>query len=313
MRIAASITSTGQVVNRTVARKVNEFCQKAFNMPNYNFIVAGDTDSFYITIDPLIQKIMPDETDKFKVAAFVDKVIKEKLMPVIEAATTGTYQYMNHMQNKQKYDREVIAESAVWKCKKNYSMMVIDNEGVIQTKPKKKVMGLIAKKSICPEWSAGYLMECYELAMMGEEVDIQERVQDIQEAFEWMSLSEIAVPTGVNGVEKWACPHNIFLPKTPHHVKAALYHNKIVADNGWRHILPIKSGDKIKMLPLKQPNKYNIKKIAFVDHLPPEFDLELDVDRLKIFKDKFIKPLQDYLDSVGWSHKRVAKITSLMR
>ena len=54
---AEAITLTGQVSIRWIERKVNEFCNKALKTEDVDYVIASDTDSIYMNLGPLVEKL----------------------------------------------------------------------------------------------------------------------------------------------------------------------------------------------------------------------------------------------------------------
>ena len=46
---------------------------KTLGTEDEDFVIAMDTDSVYITMDKLVKKVMPEETDKGKIIDFLNK------------------------------------------------------------------------------------------------------------------------------------------------------------------------------------------------------------------------------------------------
>jgi hypothetical protein len=63
-------------------------------------------------------------------------------------------------------------------------------------------------------------------------------------------------------------------------------------------------------LQLTKRNPLHDAVIAFVGDLPPEFDLNRYIDKEAMFERCFIKPLHNFIDSIGWDHEKKVDITS---
>jgi hypothetical protein len=91
----------------------------------------------------------------------------------------------------------------------------------------------------------------------------------------------------------------------PNHVKAAYYHNFVIDKEGlsgkYEHL---KTGDKIKILYIKKPNKYNIECIAFAEKWPKEFDSLFSVDYGKMFDKTLYSYVQRFYETVGWKLRK---------
>jgi DNA polymerase elongation subunit (family B) len=64
---------------------------------------------------------------------------------------------------------------------------------------------------------------------------------------------------------------------------------------------PIKEGDRIKFIYLREPNTIREDVITFANELPKEFDLHKYIDYEKQFEKVFLDPLTAIMDSIGWT------------
>jgi hypothetical protein len=261
-------------------------------------------NSFYMTLDPLIKKLgLNWKTEKDKCVSIMDKFIKEVIDPKIEELSNEIKEYLNSYEQRMFWEREVIAESAVFVAKKRYAMKVWNSEGVEYKDPKYKIMGLDSVRSSTPPWSKTMLVDAYKIAINGNESDLIKHVKECKKTFSKLSLNAIAIPTGVNGLEEYYDEKTIYKKGAQAHVKAALYHNKIIKDRDIKHIPKIESGAKILYLYLKKPNPYNFEVIGFENGMPLEFGLEKYVDKETIFKKGFLSPLQNFLNALKWEYE----------
>ncbi|MGZ7230678.1 hypothetical protein ACXWOM_09460, partial [Streptococcus pyogenes] len=85
LRNASAITLFGQVGIRWIARKVNEYLNKVCGTEGFDFIAAGDTDSIYVSVDKVIEKV---GLERFKttneVVEFMNQFGKKKMEPMID-------------------------------------------------------------------------------------------------------------------------------------------------------------------------------------------------------------------------------------
>lgn len=112
------------------------------------------------------------------------------------------------------------------------------------------------------------------------------------------------MPKGVNNIMKYYDDDNVFKSGTPRHVRASIVHNQMLEKLNIKSIPPITDGNKIKFVELKLPNPTTQPVIAFDTFLPSEFGLNEYVDYDKILRASFKKPLQIFLDSIGWENER---------
>lgn len=307
IRIASAITTTGQLVNRWNIARVNDYLGGLLGAPGFDFAFYGDTDSNYITLDKLVQKMGYGDRPDNDVVDMLDRFVKTKLDPVILKGTEDLALLTNAYENRMVWEREVIAKGSVFQAKKRYAMVVNDSEGVRYATPKLKFMGLEAKKSSTPEHCRKWLQECYRIAIEKDEAHLQERVLEIRKEFDKMSIEDISQPRSANNLEKFSNPATIYSKGTPIAVKAALIYNHQVRKLGLD--LPIiHSGDKILFVQLKSPNPVGESVIGYTGFFPREFGLERYVDRETAWSKTFLEPLQNYLNAIGWTHERKASV-----
>jgi DNA polymerase elongation subunit (family B) len=127
-------------------------------------------------------------------------------------------------------------------------------------------------------------------------------VLDYQKEFYQLPVEEAAFPRGVNNLKEYHDPSSIYRKSTPIHVRGALMYNHIVKERGLTDKYePIRDGDRIKFIYLREPNTIREDVISFTNTLPKEFDLHKYVNYEKQFQKVFLDPLSSIMDSVGWS------------
>lgn len=304
---AEAITSSGQLINKWTHVRVNDLLNKLLNTPGKNRTVAGDTDSLYLVMEDVVKALNVGHLDDNGIADALDNFMKKILSPKIDGFALELCEYMNGVQNKMVWEREVISPVSIFVRKKGYTMLVLDSEGVRFKDPKFKVTGLEAVKSSTPEWSRNYLKECYRIALDGDQDKLHTRVAEIRDAFYKLPIDAIAIPRGTNNISKNADPETIYIKGTPKHVKAALIHNWYVKQLGLG-IPELTGGNKIKYIDLKKPNPINQDVIGFAWFMPPEFKLDQFVDRETIFETAFMSPLKIFLEAIKWSHEPVISL-----
>ena len=299
-RIAEGITVSGQLSIRWIERKLYEYLNKACGTEGVSFAVAGDTDSIYITLAPLVEKFFKD-APKDKIVAALDKLCEVKIQPIINAAYEELADYMNAYEQKMFMAREVIADRGLWRAKKNYALNVWNSEGVAYSEPKLKVVGLESTRSSTPEMCRNAISDSIKLIMTAEESDIQVYIAKFKELFYGAAIEDISHNTGVKDIDKWACDEG-FISKTPYHVKGAMVFNRLVEEMELTgEYKTIRNGDKAKLIYLKKANPTHNNTITYPDILPPEFDLHKYVDKKTQWHKKFLDPVNSLLKIIGWS------------
>jgi DNA polymerase elongation subunit (family B) len=142
IRLAEAVTLSGQLVIQWIAQDVNEYLNKVLDTDNQDYIVAIDTDSIYVCLENLINKIMPDETDTDKVIDYLDKVCEKKITDIIDDSCARLGEYLNVYDQKMVMKREALSDKAIWTAKKRYVMNVYDLEGVRYETPDLKIINI---------------------------------------------------------------------------------------------------------------------------------------------------------------------------
>ena len=307
---AEAITLGGQLSIRWVEKDVNKFMNKILNTNNVNYVVASDTDSIYLKLDTLVEKVCKDKTPK-QITDFIDKAAEDKIQKVIDKSFDRLAKYVNAYGQKMIMKRELIANKGIWVAKKRYMMNVFDEEGVRYEIPKLKIMGVEAVKSSTPEVCRGKIKDAIRVIMNESEEVLIKFVNDFKEVFKTLSPEEVAFPRSCNNLNKYSDSSQIYKKGSPIHVKGSLIYNHNIYKNKLQRKYPlIKDGDKIKFLMLKQPNTVKDTVIAFSTRIPEEFDLHKYVDYDTQFEKTFTDPLRFILNSIGWKLEREASLES---
>ena len=305
---AEAITLGGQLSIRWIERDVNRFMNKILNTTNVNYIVASDTDSIYLRLDKLVEKVCKGKTTN-QIVDFLDKAAEDKIQKVIDKSFENLAKYVNAYEQKMYMKREAIANKGIWVAKKRYMMNVFDEEGVRYDIPKLKIMGVEAVKSSTPEVCRGKIKDAIRVIMNDSEDALIKFVKDFKEVFKTLSPEEVAFPRSCNNIDKYIESSQIYKKGTPIHVKGSLIYNHYILKNKLQRKYPlIRDGDKIKFLMLKQPNTVKDTVISFSTKIPYEFDLHKYVDYDMQFEKTFTDPLRFILDSIGWKLEREATL-----
>lgn len=302
-RIAEGITVSGQLSIRWIERKLDEYLNKVCGTTGQSFAVAGDTDSIYISLAPLVDKFFPD-APKDKIVGALDKLCEDKIQPVIDTAYKELAEYMNAYQQKMFMSREVIADRGLWRAKKNYALNVWNSEGVAYDEPHLKIMGIESTRSSTPEVCRNGIKDTLNLIMTGSESDVQDYIRKFKAKFYKLPIEDISRNTGVNGIDKWQIPDG-FKTGTPYHVKGAIVYNRLIQANDLSgDYRTIRNGDKVKLVYLKKANPAHNNTIVYPDVLPPELNLDKYVDKNKQYRKNYLDPVESLLTLIGWTSEK---------
>ena len=309
---AEAITVSGQLSIRWIADRINEYLNKLCKTENFDFVVASDTDSIYVTVDKLVSAVFPDQTDTKKIVQWLDKVCEEKFEPFIDKCYQDLADRMNAFGQKMKMKRECIADKAIWTAKKRYILNVWNQEGVSYEKAKLKMSGIEAVKSSTPLACRNKIKGCLDLIMNKDEETMQKFIMDFREEFKTLNFEDIAAPRGVSNLTDYMCKQGgMYVKGTPIHAKGSIFYNKLINKyklNGQYDL--IGNGDKIKFCYLKSPNPFAINVISAPGELPNEFQIQRFIDYDVQFSKTFIDPLSIILNAIGWSAEKRSTLDS---
>ena len=310
-RIAEGITMTGQYIIRTVGAALDVYLNKICGTKDFKYSFYSDTDSCYITLDPLVKKYYADKNNE-EIVAILDKICEEKIAPAINRACGLLSEYTNAYDNKIIFKREAIATRGIWVAKKRYALNVYNNEGVQYAEPKLKVMGLEIVRSSTPEVIRQSLKDAVKVAITKDEAALQEFIKSAKEAYLGLSPHAIAFPRGVNNLSKYTSRSDIYSKGTPMHVRGALlYNHYIQAKNLDKKYPLIGEGEKIKFIYLKEPNTIKENCIGFIGELPAELGLTSYIDYDTMWDKSFIEPLNGIIEGLGWTTSPQASLDDL--
>ena len=307
VRNAEAVSVAGQLSIRWAERAVNQYLNKILETDNDDYVLASDTDSLYVTLDSLVQKVGLTDTDK--IIEFMDKVCEGKIQDVIDKCYDEMAEYVNAFEQKMVMKREVLAEVGIWTGKKHYILNVHNSEGVQYDEPKLKIMGIEAVKSSTPEPCRNALKEALKIMMNGTEEDVINYIETFKTKFKTLPTEEVSFPRSVKGLAKYHDAASIYQKSTPIHVKGSLIYNKMLQNKRLTRKYPkIQEGEKIKFAYLKEPNPTGDTVIAMLNALPDEFELKPYIDYEKQFSKSFLDPIIGILNVIGWEHERKTNI-----
>lgn len=311
IRVAEGITMTGQLIIRSVAKKLNNYLNERCKTNDVDYSFYSDTDSTYITLGNLVASELKGQS-KLEVVGSLDNLCAEDIEPTINQACQELADYLNVYTPKIKFKREVIADRGIWIAKKRYALNVHNAEGVAYDPPKLKVLGMEIVRSSTPAPVRKALKEAVTIALTKDEETIKQYVSELEKEWNKLSPEDIAFPRSVNGVKEYSDTSSIFRKGTPIHVRGALIYNHLVkTKNLEKKHQYIQEGDKIKFLYLREPNTLGTHVITFLGELPQEFNIHNYVDYEKMFEKSFLEPLNSLLSCIGWQLKEQATLEGL--
>lgn len=303
LRMALGVTSAGQLSIRWIESKVNSYMNDLLKT-DADYVIAADTDSIYLKLGPLVNKLYPDKPI-LKTIEFMDKVCKGKIEPFINKSYGELAEYVHAYAQKMQMKREALANRGIWTAKKRYIMNVYNNEGVQYNEPDLKVVGLEMIKSSTPAAVRSKMKESIQLMISGTEEDMHKFIAEFKQYFHGLPPEDISFPRGINGLRKYSDALTLYKSGTPIHVKGAIVYNHNLERLGLSKKYPlIQEGEKIKFSYLKMPNPFKATVISYPARLPKEFEILKFIDYDTQFEKTFVEPIRIILDCIGWSTEK---------
>lgn len=327
--IAASITGSGRTYIRGLSNYINNRLNLYLkNNIQKNYIIYNDTDSAYVKIEDVINKIK----EKFNFGEWNDLNLeeKQKFLNIILVFTQSkidawvdefTEIFADKFNSKNPSvigaKLEKIAVRALFTDKKRYAMRVIYDEGDIRIEnPKIAVTGLDTIRSSTPAFCRKELKKVLDIFFDGSESDIQDFIENTKNEFIKQPIEDISRVSGVSSLDyqydgkyykynesgkRIACPVNS---------RASIVHNNILKKNNLlERFQPITEKDKIKYLFLKMPNPTNENVIAFLDsQMLENTGIKRYIDYDEMFEKFFISPMQLMMNACNYSTEKATTI-----
>ena len=305
LRQALAVTLAGQLSIRWIENKLNEYMNGLLKTTGIDYVIASDTDSIYLKLGPLVDKITQKDTKVEKVISIMDKICEDKLQPFIDTSYQELAEYVHAYKQKMEMKREGLSDKGIWTAKKRYILNIYNNEGVQYNEPQIKVMGLEMIKSSTPSAVREKMRQSIGIMMNGSEEDIHKFIEDFKSEFRTLAVEDISFPRGLNGLKTYADSVMMYKKGTPIHVKGAIIYNHFLKQKGLDKKYPfIQEGEKLKFTYLKQPNPFKDSVISFPQRLPKEFNMQMYIDYDTQFEKAFIEPIKVILDCMGWSTEK---------
>ena len=307
LRLALSVTTSGQLSIRWIENKLNEYMRKLIGVDE-DYIIYSDTDSIYLKLAPLVNKVYGETANTMsvdKVIEFMDKVCNDKVQPYITKSYIELAEYVHAYAQKMSMKREALCNKGIFTAKKRYILNVYNNEGVQYKEPKLKVMGLEMIKSSTPSVIRDAMKKSINIMISGTQKDIHDFVAKTRTEFKKYPPEEIAFPRGLSDLNSYANPTTIFSKSTPIHARGALLYNHYIKERKLQSKYQlIQSGEKLKFVYLKLPNPIKNDVISFPGRLPEELGLHEFVDYDLQFDKTFLDPIKVILDCMEWTTER---------
>lgn len=306
--IASSVTLTGQSINKKSRLLFIEYLNNNFNINDKDAekcCIAGDTDSCYFSLKSLDSKgykLMDggNISSKFlEICEDLEKYINTNI-------TKWSVNKFRSLDSRIVYKRESIADCGIFLAKKHYVLHILDDEGMKVDKFKYKGVSVVT--TTMPRVLKPYIKKVVENMIHTKSLKLtNDLFNEAYEIFKKLPNESISKISGMNNYEQYSAKCNGLqvVKKMPPNLKSAYFHDHLVKELGLESKYQLfRSGDKVRSLYIKTPNRYNIKNIGFKDNYPKEFDEFFEVDHELMFMKMFFDKIEIFYEAVNWKLRK---------
>jgi DNA polymerase elongation subunit (family B) len=302
---AKAVTVGGQTLIKHMASTINKTFVEKYELKR-NPVVIIDTDSCYVEMKPIIDKLKIEFNDNKSKIDYYLKFIDTECSPIINTALNdysteyNTDQLMNFKHEK------IITKLAVF-VKKHYISQVIYSEGDIYDPPEMKYTGVQTVRSDTPEFCRGTLVSLID--MIFDKLDRKaaiERIIQNKAEFERQPINKIASTKGMNKFDSYAISASeyvrsgvVYPLKCPIQIKAAIAYNFII-ERDKLPLIPAGKGTKIKYIYVDEKNIAQTNSIGFIGKWPSEFNKYFKINYDEQFKTTFLPIVEDLFVLLNW-------------
>lgn len=305
VEIAECITLTGQMLTaqtfKVLNREMNRFNEQMSEVVTEDHIVFSDTDSAGVSLENYVT-VTGNSLETYQGYQNILNYVDGNLNDILSDEFVKVADKTNAFKQMIDFKREKIGK-IIPVAKKNYICLLSNDEKLDLYDDKQlTITGLDAVKSTISSFFKTALIDCYKLLLLEDTDGLYSRINGVESEFKSLFkdkslinkefFNDIAKRSSVNNIENYQQGEHKTIP---YNVKASIFHNeKVKNDNNY---LPIKSGDKILLLPLKRGNIYNQNYIAFFDDALPieHFDIST-INTDEIINTQFREPIKRLLD-----------------
>ena len=301
---AASITLTGQASSKEAANIVMQYTtSKGFDFKKDEIYKYGDTDSAYISIQPILDYFKIKLSENGKITDEARKIIKELGMFINKGINEWATNELKSTDPRFVFKQEAISDVSVFMEKKRYILHLLELDGMIPSKPFKYV-GVEVVRSTFSDSIKKLIKQVLESAILAQDKQKADKIFiDAYETVKNMSIEDLSFRTSISNYEKYERKVDSFgkfgkgitiQGKSSIGFNTMLKHFNL--DSKYESI---KSGMKIKFFYLAK-NRFNYETIGFIDVFPNELKPVFEVDYKEMFDKTIVPPIDRLYECLGW-------------
>ena len=306
--IAEAITISGQEVTKGAMKFVERYFNEHYSQPIdiEPVIIAGDTDSTYLNLNYLTEKVINGEKITLQNLPVVDKEI-EKVRHVLNKWCENELSknvFHAYKCDRLHFEREVISDISYFLRKKHYICHLIDIEGQTPEEGEDfKYKGLAIVKSTYPKFAKDIMHYIFEKTIKENltEMEYLNYISEKYEEFKNLPIDDISIYQNVN-TESPSKDFLISVKGDTYGAKSSLYYNQIIEKLHLEHKYDlIVKKSKVRIVSLNSANIYGLSTIAYPEIYPDEFNDIFTVNYRKQFDKIVLKPLDNFIECNNWS------------
>lgn len=300
---ASGITCNGRYFIQKTANYIEEKLQSLLPW-NQKYIVYGDTDSVYYTIEPFVNKYKEShpEADLNKLVDFCNDFSDKVIQPIIDQSIADMSRDFNVFdESRIQAKKEVVCDVMVNCAKKKYYARVRDSEGTRYdiNNPHIKVMGLELVRSTTPQWVKDTISKAVPILFDSDEKGIKKWIDETKCEYTKANIDDIAQIGKANNLN-----YSLSDKGVPMLSRCAIIYNNFIKNNHLESYYSlIEPSEKFKYLRLTLPNVFNSDCIAYKDSRFVDKYLKDIIDYNIMFSKSFIEPLNLMCNCMGYDLK----------
>lgn len=297
---ASGITANGRIFIQQTANMIRQKFQELIPWTE-EYIVYGDTDSVYYTVEPFVNKYLETHpnADKQELTDFCLKFANKVVQKVIDDSIDLIAKRFNCQDKSRMAAKvEVVCDVMINCAKKKYYARVLDAEGVRYDplNPHIKIMGLELAKSTTPQWVKDTISQAVPILFDKNESDLKNWIKTIKNSYLQASLWDISQVCKTNNLK-----YEIGGKNVPFQAKMALVYNKFIKDNNLQsHFRLIQEREKFRGLRLVKNNPFGVDIIGYCDPRFAEKYLKPYIDYDSMFDNTFLSALKLMTDCMDY-------------
>lgn len=297
---ASGITANGRIFIQQTANMIRQKFQELIPWSE-EYIVYGDTDSVYYTVEPFVNKYLETHpnADKQELTDFCLKFANKVVQKVIDDSIDLIAKRFNCQDKSRMAAKvEVVCDVMINCAKKKYYARVLDAEGVRYDplNPHIKIMGLELAKSTTPQWVKDTISQAVPILFDKNESDLKNWIKTIKNSYLQASLWDISQVCKTNNLK-----YNLGDKGVPFGAKMALVYNKFIKDNNLQSSFRlIQEREKFRGLRLVKNNPFGVDIIGYCDLRFAEKYLKPYIDYDAMFDNTFLSALKLMTDCMDY-------------